>query len=647
MKICNREFSEEIIAKIERVINSNPELSLSKLSRLVCQWLDWKSLNGKLKEMSCRVALRKLEAAGHIKLPVSKKQIKRNDTSSRVRKTIKPISIECGLKELGEIELVKITGKDKELSRKGREMMEERHYLGSGPLCGAQVRYLIKSVKYGYLGGLSFSGAAWRLRSRDEWIGWDDENRRKNLHLIVGNSRFLILPGVKVKNLASHVLSLSVKRLKPDWLEIYGYEPALVETFVEYGRFIGTSYRAANWKHIGKTKGRGRQDSRHKSPVAVKDIYVYELSRNSKEILYPSEDRIKAEGEAKKHEFTDWAEEEFTGADLKDERLLKRLINIGRDLYARPQANIPQACGTRAKTKAAYRFFRNRNAKMEKILKGHYKTTKERIKKEKIVLSLKETTSFNYSSHPMTEGLGLIANNKDWGAIGIKMHDTMAFTKDGTPLGLIDIQCWTRDKEEFGKKHNRHSLPIEEKESNKWLKSYNQTAEVQRAFPETIIVSVGDREADIYELFELANRKKENPKLLIRAKEDRILTGVFSPTGEDRLWHTVLKQDIGGIQELHVPRRQNRTERTARLSVRYSPVTLKPPVRKKKMPEVKVWAVHAREEHPPEGEDGLEWMLLTNMPVKSFENAVEKISRYTKRWGIEFYHRTLKSGCKG
>ncbi|MBN2135583.1 MAG: IS4 family transposase [Acidobacteria bacterium] len=639
MKICNQEFTEEIIARINRVIRNNPELSLSKLSRLVCQWLDWKSLNGKLKEMSCRIALRKLETAGRIKLPATKNRIRRSETSKNNSKAISAISIECELKDLGGIELVRITGKDKELSRTWREMMDEHHYLGSGPLCGAQVRYLVKSGKYGYLGGLSFSGAAWRLRSRDEWIGWDDDVRRKNLHLIVGNSRFLILPGVKVKNLASHLLSLSMKRLRGDWLETYGYEPELVETFVESERFIGTSYRAANWAHIGQTKGRGRQDSRHKKAVAVKDIYVYELSRNSREILYPVEDRTEAAKENTR-EYADWAEEEFGGADLKDERLLKRLINIGRDLYSKPQANIPQACGTRAKTKAAYRFFRNKNATMERILKGHYESTKERIKKEKIVLSVQDTTSFNYSTHPMTEGLGLIGHRKEYGAMGIKMHDTMAFTTEGTPIGLIDVQCWARDRDKFGKKHIRHDLPIEEKESNKWLVSYNKTAEAQKACPGTTLVSVGDREADIYDLFELANRKKENPKLLVRAKEDRILTD------ENRLWNTVLKQDVSGIQELHVPRRQGRTERTARMSVRYSRVTLKPPVRKKKMAEVKVWAVHAREDHPPEGEDGLEWMLLTNIPVKSFENAVEKISWYTKRWGIEVYHRTLKSGCK-
>jgi hypothetical protein len=639
MKICNQEFTEEIITRIERVIKNNPEISLSKLSRLVCQWLNWKSLNGNLKEMSCRIALRKLEKTGHINLPAAKTVIRRRDNSTNERGTVKTISIEFGLKELEGVEIIRISGKDKDLSRTWREMMEEHHYLGSGPLCGAQIRYLIKSGKYGYIGGLSFSGAAWRIRPRDEWIGWNDEIRRKNLHLIIGNSRFLIMPGVKVKNLASHVLSLSVKRLRKDWLEIYGYEPELVETFVERGRFAGTSYRAANWKQIGETKGRGRQDSSHKSPVPVKDIYVYELSRDSIKSLYPREERTKA-AEENKREYADWAEEEFGGADLKDERLLKRLINIGRDLYAKPQANIPQACGTRAKTKAAYRFFKNKNTKMEKLLSGHYKATIERVKKEKVVLSVQDSTSFNYSTHPMTDGLGPIGSKKEGGPIGVMMHDTMAFTTDGTPLGLIDVQCWSRDGEEFGKKYNRHNIPIEEKESNKWLVSYNKTAEAQKACPGTMMISVGDREADIYDLFELANKEKDSPKLLVRASHDRPLKE------EEYLWDAISKKETSGIQEVHVPRKQGRKERTARLSVKYSAVTLKPPTRKKNMPEVNIWAVLAKEEEVPEGENGLEWMLLTNMPIQTFEKAVEKLSWYTKRWGIEVYHRTLKSGCK-
>jgi hypothetical protein len=640
MKICGQEFSEEIRLRIQQVIDANPEMSQTKLSRIVCQWLNWKSPNGKLKEMSCRVALRRLEKRGLVRLPAGRRKIEIPSKEYDEIISIDKLSVECGLRDIGKIEIIRISGKDKAESRIWRGMMEKYHYLGSGPLCGAQIRYLIKSGKYGYVGGFSFSGAAWRIRPRDEWIRWNDETRESNLHLVVSNSRFLIIPGVRVKNLASHALSLVVKRLREDWMEQYGYSPVLIETFVECGRFSGTSYRAANWEHIGKTSGRGRQDRTNKRAVPVKDIYIYELTKDSRERLCPAGELLQKQTAEREQEYADWAEEEFGRSDLGDDRLKKRLLSIGRDLYARPQANIPQACGTRAKTKAAYRFFKNMNARMDRILEGHFKASIERVKKEKIAFAVQDSTSFNYSAHPMTEGLGPIGSKKEGGPIGIIMHDTMAFTEDGTPLGLIDIQCWSRDREEFGKKHNRHNIPIEEKESRKWLVSYQKTIEAQKLCPETMIVSMGDREADIYDLFELANKEKDNPKLLVRASQDR-------PLKEDEyLWDAISKNETSGIQEVHVPRKQGRTERTARLSVKYSAVTLKPPKLKKNMPEVGIWAILAREEEAPEGEDGLEWMLLTNIPVRTFENAAEKLSWYTKRWGIEVYHRTLKSGCK-
>src|SRR4030067_661495 len=506
MKICGQEFSEEIRLRIQQVIDANPEMSQTKLSRIVCQWLNWKSPNGKLKEMSCRVALRRLEKRGLVRLPAGRR--KREIPSKEYDEilSIDKLSVECGLRDIGKIEIIRISGKDKAESRIWRGMMEKYHYLGSGPLCGAQIRYLIKSGKYGYVGGFSFSGAAWRIRPRDEWIRWNDETRESNLHLVVSNSRFLIIPGVRVKNLASHALSLVVKRLREDWMEQYGYSPVLIETFVECGRFSGTSYRAANWEHIGKTSGRGRQDRTNKRAVPVKDIYIYELTKDSRERLCPAGELLQKQTAEREQKYADWAEEEF-------------------------------------------------------------KASIERVKKEKIAFAVQDSTSFNYSAHPMTEGLGPIGSKKEGGPIGIIMHDTMAFTEDGTPLGLIDIQCWSRDREEFGKKHNRHNIPIEEKESRKWLVSYQKTIEAQKLCPETMIVSMGDREADIYDLFELANKEKDNPKLLVRASQDR-------PLKEDEyLWDAISKNETSGIQEVHVPRKKGRTERTARLSVKYSAAT--------------------------------------------------------------------------
>src|SRR5206468_5587659 len=187
-------------------------------------------------------------------------------------------------------------------------------------------------------------------------------------------------------------------------------------------------------------------------------------------------------------------EAEFGSVDLKDRRLNRRAVEIARDFYGRPQAQIPQACQSRARTKAAYRFFKHPNTNMDDLLEPHRQSTYQRIVEKKIVLCPQDTTSLNYSTHPATENLGPIGSTKE-GIIGLIVHDTMAFSIEGTPLGLLDVQCWARDADEFGKKHQRKQRPIEEKESYKWLRSFQSVAEAQRHCPNTMLVSMGDREA--------------------------------------------------------------------------------------------------------------------------------------------------------
>ena len=340
------------------------------------------------------------------------------------------------------------------------------------------------------------------------------------------------------------------------------------------------------------------------------------------------------------HVPSDWAEEEFGRAELGDVRLNKRLISLARDFYAQPLANIPQACGSRAKTKAAYRFFDNEQTTMEQILKSHYEATAKRIEKHPLVLAVQDTTSLNYSAHPATENIGPIGSSPD-GAIGLLVHDTMAFSVDGTPLGLIDVQSWARDPEDFGKKSRRHELPIEDKESYKWHKSFTAAAKVQKKTPNTRVVSVGDREADIYELFVEATKEETGADLLVRAKHNRLLAAEQGP-----LWKKMTGLPVQGVEELKVARQGNRQARVARMEIRFAPVKLKPPKRKPGLGPVAVWAVLAKEEDVPSGVKPLEWMLLTTVEVGTIYDATEKLEWYALRWGIEVYHRTLKSGCK-
>jgi len=642
MLVCGQSFTDEVIRKIRVRVESEPTISRRALSLRVCEWLDWRAPNGKPKEMSCRVALLRLHRQGIVKLPecnvnglFAPKGGKKNPPIVQ----IEPVS--CNLKDLGDVELIRVGSRESKTSRVWNALMDRYHYLGAGPLCGAQMRYLIKSPCYGWLGGLAFSGAAWRVEARDGWIGWGDAARKENLSKVVCNSRFLILPQVKVSNLASHVLSLCVRRLPQDWLDRYGFLPVLLETFVERDRFQGTCYRAANWQYVGSTCGRGRQDRDRTHSVPIKDVYVFPLSKDARGVLCcePLQSVVSCEPE-KGVAAQDWAEDEFGEADLGDRRLTKRLVGIVRDFYARPQGSVPQACQTRAKTKAAYRFFDHPKMGMDKVLEQHYEATLARVGQEPVVLAVQDTTSLNYSTHPATENLGPIGSRPE-GVIGLLLHNTMAFNPDGTPLGLLDVQCWARDPEDFRKKTRRHELPIEQKESNRWLISFRKVAEAQRRCPQSTFVSVGDREADIYELFELALREPSSPKLLVRASHNRLLA-----EGQGHLWEKVSEQEISGIQEVLVPRRANRPARVARLEVRFAEITLKPPKRKPKFRELTIWAVLAQEVDVPQDVEPIEWMLLTTCQVTTFDEAIEKLAWYAVRWGIEVYHRTLKSGCK-
>jgi hypothetical protein len=638
MRICDQEFSAEIIEKIKGIIQDRPDISRTKLSLDVCELLDWHKSDGRCKDINCRVALLRLHRRGLINLPESQEIANFHRPKNKAEIILDEIpQVEGDISELGAIKIIQIKDGQGGKSRIWNALMSRYHYLGSGPLCGAQMRYLIQSERYGYIGGFAFSSSAWRLQARDQWIGWDDAVRLKNLHKVVSNSRFLIHAHIKVKNLASYVLSLCMKRVAMDWQEKYGVKPVLLETFVERDRYKGSCYRASNWQHIGVTKGRGRQDCRNLYSKPIKDIYVYQLESNAREILSDGRPRL----ECKIKEPEDWADEEFGQAQLGDRRRVDRLLTIARDFYANPTANIPQACETRAKTKAAYRFFDEAENTMDKILAPHFQKTCYRTGQEKVVLSVQDTTTLSYNTHPATENLGPIRNQID-NCIGLLLHDTMAFNLEGTPLGLLDVQCWARKEDEKEKdKRDRHAVPIEEKESHKWLKSFHATFEAQKQNPDTVFVSVGDRESDIYDLFELALSDQKAPKLLVRANHNRILADK-----QTLLWDYVSSQPVSGITQIHIPRRKNKPARNAKLQIRFAKVSLKPPDNKKNLRELTIWAILAEEIECADIADHLEWMLLTTFEINDFEEAIEKLDWYTIRFWIEVYHKTLKSGCK-
>ena len=639
MRLYGQDFEAGMVERICSAIAADEGLTRSGLSRQVCEWLDWRTPSGALREMSCRKGLLKLEALGKIRLPASR--------GLPGERSAEPLALDTPfvatrfvgtLAELGRIELVPVEAKTM-VSQQWREMFDRHHPLKSGPLCGAQQRYLIRSEQIGWLGGLSFSAAAWHLAARDKWIGWSPLARSQNLSKVVNNSRFLILPTVKVPHLASHILGMSARRIKADWVERYGYAPVLLETFVDETKYSGVCYRAANWQRLGETSGRGRSDARGVADIGCKGIYVYPLDQEWQEQLCIQPDRIFCLPGAARDDDKDWEISEFGRAELSDGRLRQRLLGLARDFYARPLAPINQACnGDQGKIKGAYRFFKNAQVNMDTLLKPHIEATARRIQDEEVVLAVQDTTSLNYSTHHAMNGLGPINTRKD-NAQGLKLHDTLAFTPDGTPLGVLHIECWARDHE---RTNERKTLPIEEKESYRWLQSYQRVGEIQSLCPDTRLVSVGDREADIYELFQEAEKEPNHPDLLVRANH----ACRRKTTEQHHLWQHLSNQPLTGELDLYIPGKGGRKARTALLEIRHAEVEVMPPKRLQGNAPIKLWAIYGHEPNPPVGADAVEWLLLTTVKTVNFEQACERLSWYAVRWNIEAYHRALKSGCR-
>ncbi len=281
MRYCGREFTEIDVELIQRLLADNPDINRSKLSRLFCEAVSWRKADGGLKDMSCRVAMLRMHRDGHIELPLPQKPA--NNHLKIGKRTLLALPEPEVNKKAGEYTL-QLQLVEKSDSALWNEYIDRYHYLGYTPLPGAQLRYFVKSGDQ-VLALLGFGAAAWTTAPRDEYIGWDAETRKRNLHLIINNARFLILPWVHSKNLGSKILSMASKRICGDWVARYNYEPVLLETFVEKERFQGTCYKAANWICVGETQGRGKLDVHNEYKLPVKGIYLYPLRKDFRKRL--------------------------------------------------------------------------------------------------------------------------------------------------------------------------------------------------------------------------------------------------------------------------------------------------------------------------------------------------------------------------
>jgi len=285
---CGQPLKAAQLDLIRDCVSSYPGLSREELAATLCEWMAWCRPNGRLKTRECRDLLQQLQNQGLISLPALRAGRPRGTTTTIAHTTQEESHAPAQetLAALQPIRLRRVEQPDER--RQWRELIDRYHYLGHRTAFGASVRYLIETPhrQPETLGCLQFSSAAWRMKARDHWIGWDEDGRKANLPRLINNSRFLILPWIQIPNLASHVLALALRTVTQDWERQYGLRPWLVETLVDIQHYSGHCYRAANWLDVGLTTGRGRQDRHHlRHGASPKRILLYPLRADACQML--------------------------------------------------------------------------------------------------------------------------------------------------------------------------------------------------------------------------------------------------------------------------------------------------------------------------------------------------------------------------
>jgi hypothetical protein len=356
-----------------------------------------------------------------------------------------------------------------------------------------------------------------------------------------------------------------------------------------------------------------------------------------------------------------WANNEFLSVDLGDERLNKRLLIISERFAQSPLSPINNACDNWAETKAAYRFFRNEKVNYQEITKSHIEATRERCRDYSTILAIQDTSYCNYSMHTKTKGLCPLSRNKgkhkdDIVTLGLIMHSTFVVGTDGLPLGIADQKIYSRPQpaepmDAKTRKALNDQLPTEDKDSYRWVESLENTCTNLKDIKSNI-VTIGDREADMYDLFLRA--KQLESSFIIRANHDRTVNkkSRYSEVTGMKLWDLLKSQRCEATIQIQIPKQKNLAERTATCEVKFSPFIMSIPAnycegKHIKNPEVlNLYAVCVLETNCPEGFEPVEWMLITNISVLNREQAIEKIEWYCLRWRIETWHKVLKSGLQ-
>lgn len=611
-----------------------------------CRLTHWVDPKGRPCLSSANVAIGRLEKTGHVVLPPAT-HLKPRSGPRKLRDDGLALpslpELPCRVDQISDLRLYLITGGLDPQHLLWNRLICREHPLGSAPLVGAQLRYLILAGTEA-IGAFGFGPASFHLCARDSWIGWDSQARAQNRSKVLGLSRFLLRPGLKCQNLASRCYGMVLKRVRADWEQRYGIVPLLVETFVDRSTHTGRSLLAANWRRLGTTQGRGRSSPRrHIKPKSSKDLWVWQWDEQARARL---QSRVlpqvvpRSVFQSSPQLSDSWVVQELDGLELGHIKLEQRFASMLQSRWQHPSWSFYTSFGARRDGVAAYKFVQNPRADLtfEALLQPHQSNTRRRMAAEKVVVLAQDTTTLSYNTLHATEGLGPIGNTEHSGR-GLLLHSLQAFRLDGIPLGCAWAEVWAREAKSDTAQRNVQS--IDQKESGRWLDAYQAACAAAAQMPQTRIVVCGDRESDIVDLYDRATVAPENVRFLIRSQHDRILN-----SGK-KLSEHLSAQPVGGILEVKVPRRQNTPARTARLELRWAEVQVVPPRTgcKNSWGALTLFVLEAKEIQPPPGVEPIHWVLLTDWKINDFKTACRLVRWYGLRWGIECWHQVLKDGC--
>ena len=645
MQVGMRQFLPETIVWLGKAAGSGA--SRFELAAGLCAREDWRNARGALCLTSAHKSLDRIAAGFNIKLPPP---VSRPARSAAAPEPCADIRFEGELDAIGAV-----TVEPAASSRQFRSMMATHHPRGAPDHPGGRLLYWIRSESLGRVGAISFHAANWHQRARDKYIGWSARARAANLGLVVNNSRLLILPGVRVNNLASRALALAIRRLPDDWEEAHGRRPLMATTFTASDQ-AGSCYAAAGWELVGTSSGAPPGKRR---AVPACGVWMRPLAGHWRQRLTRQPRRTLATRPAPAlPPGADWADLEFGFGSHPDGRVRKRIRAMAKAWETSPGEPIPVVFPDRKDQRAAYRLLSSPMVDMDDILESHRDATAARCLEYPVVLAVQDTTMLNYTNlKGSTGGLARIGGGGE-GSLGIPAHAVLAVSEGGRGLGLLGIDADFRqgvttkaDRRRNKPEGKAKPEPMpeadpedEETESQRWRDGLKLAQQLGEACPDTRVISVCDREGDIREMFADQASDPQMAGLLVRAcasKQRKVIDADGKAVD--------IREHMAGLKPVdrrtvHVKARggqQAAKGRKASTELRIARVNLKAPGKSRHtLPVIAVLA--SETSTPPNGQQPLRWLLICSDGEPDRDWAERIIKRYEARWTIEEYFRTLK-----